>query len=45
MGKFGGGKNWQIVSHSPKFNIFTDTSKIYLAYALTVAYLADFPRQ
>ena len=44
---FGRGKDWQIlqiVSYSPKLSslIFTDTPKIYLAYALTVAYLPSF---
>ena len=44
---FGRGKNWQIwqiVSYSPKFfsPIFTDTLKMYLAYALTVAYSPNF---
>ena len=47
MGKFWLGKNWwiwQIVSHSPKFSlpIFTDTQKMYKAYALTVAYSPKF---
>ena len=38
---------WQIVSCSPKFSspIFTDTPKMYLAYALTVAYSPNFPHQ
>ena len=38
------GKFWQIVSYSPKFSspIFTGTLKMYLAYALTVAYLPNF---
>ena len=33
-----------IMSHSPKFSspIFTDTPKLYLAYALTVAYSPNF---
>ena len=40
---FGRGKIWwiwQIVSYSSKFSspIFTDTPKMYLAYALSVAY-------
>ena len=45
--KFGQGENrqiWQIVNYSLKFSspILTDTLKIYLAYALTVAYLSNF---
>ena len=44
---FGRGKNWwiwQIVSYSPKFSppIFTDTLKMYLAYALTVTHSPNF---
>ena len=41
---FGEGKNWWIMSYLPKFSssIFTDTLKMYLAYALTVAYLPKF---
>ena len=46
-GKYLVGGNWRIwwiVSYSPKFSwpIFTDTSKMYLAYALTVAYSPNF---
>ena len=39
-GKILVGKNWSIVNYSPKFSlpIFTDTPKMYLAYALTVAH-------
>ena len=42
---FGGEKNWRIMSYLPKFSspIFTDTLKMYLAYALTVAYSQIFP--
>ena len=38
------GENWQIMSYSPKFSspIFTDRLKMYLAYALTIAYLPKF---
>ena len=43
-GEFWQEKNWQILSYSPKFSspIFTDTLKIYLAYALTVVYSPKF---
>ena len=40
--KFGRRKNWQIVSHLP-LPIFTDTLKLYLEYALNLAYSAYFP--
>ena len=35
---------WRIVSYLPNFfsPIFTDTPKMYMAYALTVAYLPNF---
>ena len=44
------GENWQIwriMSYSPKFSLptFTDTPKMYLAYALIVAYLPKFSCQ
>ena len=44
MEKFWWRENWRIMSYLPKFSspIFTDTLKMYLAYALTVAYLPNF---
>ena len=44
VGKFWQEKNWRIVNYLPKKSspIFTDTPKIYLAYALTLAYLLNF---
>ena len=44
MGNIWWEKKWQIMSYSLKFSlpIFTDTSKMYLTYALTVAYLPNF---
>ena len=39
MGNFGREKNWRIMSCSP---IFTNTPKMYLAYAVTVAYSPNF---
>ena len=38
---------WQIISYLPKFSlpVVTDTPKMYLAYALTVVYSANFPFQ
>ena len=46
VGKIGGfGES--CVSYSPKFSspISTDKLKMYLAYALNVAYSPNFPRQ
>ena len=44
MEKIWWGKNWQIVSYSLKLSspIFIDTPKLYLAYAMTLAYLPIF---